>query len=445
VVPDTALDSEAIRAAPSVPPNPALLRIRSRLTLWFVATFTVILLALGGGLFVVIRHQYLQQLDRSLDDATTELIQAAHIREMEADSATGRVVDAVDELRIPERTLYLLDAEGNAVRPAVAETWVRAAARAAAAQGKVEHEEEVSGDRTLRLHAVRFELASGTRMIAVAVADKVELQNRYASLIAAFGGAAVVALLLIAAGTVLLVRTSMAPVERSLEQMRRFMADAAHELRTPLTIIRSRAEVTLQQSREPQAYADALRGIEAESKRLGGIVADLLTLSRVDAGERTAERHRVFLDDIVADAAASTQPIAEMRGVSLEMEEFEESPVFGDAELLRQMAVILLENAIKFTPAGGRVRVRVAARGAKARLEVEDTGVGIATEKVPRIFDRFYRGDAARQPGEGAGLGLAIAKWIADAHSARIDVTSKVGAGTQFAVIFPDASPDAAV
>ncbi|MEP7346304.1 MAG: ATP-binding protein [Gemmatimonadaceae bacterium] len=437
------MDFDAPHETPTAPLNPALVRIRTRLTLWFVATFTVILLALGGGLFVVIRHQYLQQLDRSLVDATTELIRAARIREMEADSASGNVVDAVDELRIPERALYLLDAEGNAVRPAIAETWIREVARAAAVTGRVEREVEVSGDRTLRLHAERFELASGTPMIAVAVADKVELQNRYASLIAAFGGAAAVALLLVATGTTLLVRTSMAPVERSLDQMRRFMADAAHELRTPLTIIRSRAEVTLRKAREPQAYAAALRGIEAESERLGDIVADLLTLSRVDAGDRTVERRRIFLDDLVADAAVSAQSVAEMRGVSLEIGEFEESPVLGDAELLRQLAVILLDNAIKFTPAGGRVRVRVAARGAKARIEIEDTGVGISSDQMPRIFDRFYRGDAARQPREGAGLGLSIAKWIGDAHGATIDVTSQVGAGTTFTVLFPEATADA--
>src|SRR5207248_4658298 len=168
--------------------------------------------------------------------------------------ATGPVVDAIDELRIPERTLYLFDLDGHPVRPATAESWIAEAARQAALGGSVDVERDAPRQRTLRLHGERYTLASGRPLVAVAVADQVELEHRYAALIAAFGGAALVALVLIAGGGSLLVRKSTAPIEQSIAQMRQFMADAAHELRTPLTVLRSRAEVTLQQRREPDAY-----------------------------------------------------------------------------------------------------------------------------------------------------------------------------------------------
>ena len=155
----------------------------------------------------------------------------------------GHVMDAVDELNIPDRVLYLLDVQGNPVKPAKADDWIRQAARKAGTDGQVIAQREIPGqEKTLRLHAVQFQLASGRKLVAVAVADQEELENKYADLIAAFVGVAFAALFLVAAGGFLLVRKSTAPIERSIEFMQRFMADAAHELRTPITILRSRAE-----------------------------------------------------------------------------------------------------------------------------------------------------------------------------------------------------------
>ena len=278
-------------------------------------------------------------------------------------------------------------------------------------------------------------------MVAVAVADKVELEDRYAALIATFGAAAAAALLLVVVGGWFLVRKSTAPVERTIEHMRRFMADAAHELRTPLTVLRSRAEVALQQPRLAGDYQEALLGIEREAKRLGSIVEDLLILARADAGERPIARERVYLDDLTLDAAGAARVVAQAKGVAVELEEFDEAPVQGDPTLLRQMVMILLDNAVKFTAQGGRVRVRVGSPADRPTLVVEDTGVGIAPEQLPHVFERFYRGDPARTRGnggapDGAGLGLSIAKWIADAHGAEIALASELGAGTRVSVRF---------
>jgi signal transduction histidine kinase len=423
-------------AAPLQP----LARLRRRLTAWYAATLGLILLLLGGGLYGVIHAQLAAQLQDSLHDATRELVRAAHIREMEAAGARGAVVDAVEELHIPDRVLFLLDSAGTPIKPEQASAWVRNAARGAAVRGSVDDEADTTSDRTLSLHAERFRLASGQPMVAVAVADQVELADRYTALIAAFGGAALAAVVLVLAGGYLLVQKSTDPVERSMAYTRRFMADAAHELRTPIAVLRTKAEVALQEPRTPEQCLSALRGMSSETARLGRVVDDLLMLARADAGERPVERTRFFLDDVVIDAAVSVRTLAQAAGVVLEVEEFEETPLVGDAALVRELAIVLLDNAVKFTPRGGSVRVRVQP-APQPTLTVEDTGCGIAAEQLPHVFERFYRGDAARPRTGGAGLGLSIAQWVAAAHGARIVLTSEAGAGTRATVVFPRPTP----
>jgi signal transduction histidine kinase len=357
---------------------------------------------------------------------------------MEASSARGRVVDAVDELDIPDRILYLFDVDGKPVKPAKADSWISDAARGAGQSrlGQMTLDREMPDDRNLRLHALRFTLASGQPLIAVAVADRVELEDQYADLIAAFAAAALAAVLLVAGGGFILVRKSTDPIERSIVFMRRFMADAAHELRTPITVLRTRAEVALQQDREPASYVSALHGVEAEAKRLGSIVDSLLVLARADTGERQVSMQRFFLDDLALDAAGAERVIASQKNVELTVEEFEEAPVDGDPELVRQLLMILLDNAVKFTDAGGSVRVRVAMHHGAPTFVVEDTGVGIRSADLPRVFERFFRGESAQSRTHGAGLGLSIASWIASAHGADISLTSEPGKGTKATVTF---------
>jgi signal transduction histidine kinase len=416
-----------------------LVRLRHRLTIWYVATFGLIIFLLGMGLFAVISYQLSQQLDDSLRSATLELVRAARIREMEA-GARGRVLDAVDELNIPDRILYLLDINGNPIKPAKADTWIRLAAKKAGTSGQVILQNDVPEDKHLRLHAMRFKLASGRELVAVAVADQVELEDKYADLITAFVVIAFAALFLLAAGGFILVRKSTAPIERSIEFMRRFMADAAHELRTPITILRTRAEVALQQPREAANYVSALQGIEAEARRLGGIVDSLLVLARADAGERLIGKTRIFLDDIAIDAAGAAQVVARQKNVDVTVDLFEDAPVDGDPILIRQLIMIVLDNAVKFTDAGGQVHVRVSMLQGAPTFAVEDTGIGIKQEELSRVFQRFFRGETARSRTDGAGLGLSIASWIAREHGADITLSSESGKGTNVIITFPAAA-----
>jgi signal transduction histidine kinase len=356
-------------------------------------------------------------------------------------------------LYIPDRRLYVTDATGRALDRQVVDDWIRALASRAAEFGHADATHLGPHDIQLRGYATRFVDATGERRVAVAVADEIELEDRYASLIAEFGAAALVAVVLVAGGGWMLARQSLVPIQRSIEHMQRFMADAAHELRTPLTVVRSRAEVALQRERGNAEYVAALRGIERETERIGRIVEDLLMLARADTGERPIARERVFLDDVTLDAAEAARVMADRKSVRLEVDSFEEGAVIGDAALLRQLVMILLDNAIKFTDANGTVRVGVLVASGGPRLVVTDTGKGIPAEQLPHVFERFYRGDPSRArttegsgsptgASEGAGLGLAIAHWIVEEHGGSIRMDSRPGQGTQVTVQFPPALPD---
>jgi len=409
-------------------------RLRMRLTLWYAATFVAILLLLGAAIFVAISVQIGRRLDASLMSATAAITAAT--AQLESERAAGGPADAVEELRIPDRALYLFDAAARPVTPRQADAWIDSAAQVAARDGRVDVQRRAPRGGQLRLHAERFTTPSRTTYVAAAVAERPQIMEQYAWLIGTLAAAALGALVLVIAGGFLLARQSTLPVERSMEQMRRFMADAAHELRTPVTLLRTRTEVALAQPRDPGGDAAAFQAIEREADRLGGIVGDLLTLARADAGERRVVRSSVFLDDIASQAVGAARMLAERKGVSLVVGSFDEAQILGDAELVERLLLIVLDNAIKYTAAGGTVRLDVSTRDGKRSVIVTDTGVGIPAEELPRVFERFYRGDRARHQAEGAGLGLPIARWIAELHNARLSLTSD-GKGTRVQVDFP--------
>ena len=318
-------------------------QLRIRLTLWYAGVLALILVLLGGGIFVAIRHQMARHLDASLQAATGAITEATLIREVErARVRGGGVADAVAELHIPDRTLYLFDSAGQPVVPPEAAPWIAAAARQAAQVGALDLNHDAPGEPEFRLHAARFSGGSGTRYVAVSVADRGELEEEYGSLILTFAGAAFAALVLVAVGGFLLARQSTGPVERSMEQMRRFMADAAHELRTPVTVLRARAEVALGQERDPARDAAALQAMAQEAGRVGTIVGDLLTLARADAGERPVARDALYLDDLAASAVEGVRALAERKGVALEVGAFEEASIVGDPALVRRLLLIVL-------------------------------------------------------------------------------------------------------
>jgi len=231
-------------------------------------------------------------------------------------------------------------------------------------------------------------------------------------------------------------------LEKSFEQQRRFVADASHELRTPVAILQGETEVTLSRNdRTPEEYRETLTILRDESQRLTHIIEDLFTLTRADAGQYPLKLREVYLDELAADVLRRTRSLAIARGVALTSSMQPELPLQADEDLLRRMLLNLLDNAIKYTPAGGTVHVECRREENSYLLRVADSGPGIPAELQPRIFERFFRADKARSRSEGdtggAGLGLSIAQWIAEAHHGRLELTRSDGSGTSFTAYLP--------
>lgn len=417
--------------------DPHVERVRTRLTLWYAGTFTVILVLLGAGLFVALRRQVSRQLDDSLSAATIELASVASSRKLQEEQGDSALLDAVDELRIPERTMYLLDERGTPLVPTEAESWIRQSAVTAVRTGRASAQHDTDDNRTLRLEARRFRTPRGRVLVAAAIADQLELEERYAQLIGVFAAAALMAIVLVAIGGYLLARKSTAPIQATIDNMRRFMADAAHQLKTPIAILRTNADIALQRQRDADGYRSALKTVEDESRRLGAIVDHLLVLARADTGDQQIARRPLYLDDIASDCLGVARAMATRKGVQLEVDAFDEAPIVGDPALIRDLIIILLDNAIKFTPPGGRVTMSLSMKSGRPTMILADTGVGIDSGDLPRVFDRFYQGAHDGAQHDGAGLGLSIAKWIADEHAATITIDSVLNQGSTVTVTFP--------
>jgi heavy metal sensor kinase len=230
----------------------------------------------------------------------------------------------------------------------------------------------------------------------------------------------------------------IARLDAAFRRQRQFTADASHELRTPLTIIKGQIEVSLQRDREPAAYREVLQVTNESVDRLIRLVGSLLTLAQADAGDIPLEREEVDVGAIARSAMEQVQPRAEEIGVELRHACGPEAVVRADQDLVLQLILNLLDNALKHTAADGAVAVTWRGRPGAVELVVEDTGEGIADEHLPYLFDRFYRVDRARSRDVGgAGLGLAICRWIAEAHGGSIAVSSVVGEGSRFTVTLP--------
>jgi signal transduction histidine kinase len=231
------------------------------------------------------------------------------------------------------------------------------------------------------------------------------------------------------------IRESLATQRTSLRRQREFAADASHELRTPLTVIRSSVDDLRRHRAEPvEAVGSALEDIDDEVEHMTSIVEDLLLLARSDSGAVELEHVPVDLGDVAADGASALGKPATDRGVRVEVDP-QPAVVSGDPARLRQLVMILVDNAIRHSPTDGRVGVEVRADDAGASLVVEDDGPGIRPEDLPHLFERFYRGRGA--PGGGTGLGLAIAAWIVDRHGGEIEVANRAEGGARFVVHLP--------
>lgn len=231
---------------------------------------------------------------------------------------------------------------------------------------------------------------------------------------------------------------SLARLEQAVGEMRQFSTALAHELRTPLAALRGDIEMAMAQPGLSEEVQRRFVSQLEEIDRLKRLIDRILTLARAEAGEIPLTRSRLDLGALAASLVDQLEPVAQAKNLILQCDHAEDVVVEGDADWLTRLLLNLLDNAIKFTPGGGRVVVTVSREGSEARLAVQDSGIGVDPSDMPHVFERFFRADPARSSGvDGAGLGLSLAKWVADRHDGRIEVESQPGRGSTFTVVLP--------
>jgi signal transduction histidine kinase len=220
-----------------------------------------------------------------------------------------------------------------------------------------------------------------------------------------------------------------------LRQLRQFVTDAAHELRTPLSVLQGESQLLLSKPRTPEEYQQALRVIDEELKKLSRIVEGLFTLSMADAGQLRLSAEALYLNEVLEEACALASPRAQTKHIAIVRDLQQEVPYVGDEAFLRQLFLIFLDNAIKYSPPHTFVRVCLECQDGTIQIRFQDQGIGVPSQHLPHIFERFYRA-ALRDAGESqsGGLGLAIARAIVAAQQGSIQCESETGKGSTFTV-----------
>jgi len=463
------------------------LSLRARLTLWYSLAL-VAALALFGAVVVWQQGRVgMRRVDRELDALAATLDNVLRDELTETGDPPAAAVEAARTIAAGDHALAILDAGGVVLANDgrglaldarnLVSTWFQPGfnleetrfgrARAVTAPG-------ASGG--WRVHVVPTTTARGTfHLVVAAPLDDVLREQREAKEAMLIG--IPIALLLAAAGGLWLASIGLGPItgmarraealapggvedlggtdrgdelgqlarafnglvarlRQTLRTQRQFMADASHELRTPVSVIQSTAEVILARDRDRSEYREALATVGAEARRLGRLVDDMLVLARADAGGYPLRREHVYLNEIAADCTRTVDVLARERGVTVRASAPVDVPFYGDESLLRRMILNLLQNAVAHTREGSAVAVEVSPNGRYAYVRVTDQGEGIPEADRARIFDRFVQLDAARR-GAGAGLGLPIARWIAEAHGGTLELEESGSGGSTFRIALP--------
>jgi two-component system OmpR family sensor kinase len=476
--------------------------VRFRLTLWYTAVLTFVLIVLSVITYFIFWRSTLQRTDVNLSELSEAFLTTldAEVKDQSGPDSlklAGQV--AITEHRFRDHVFAIFDSAGNIVvssqdvlpvPPATGsaasgllssrsfQRFLDASSRSDRLFGKVR-----GGEDGYRGFARHFSSLGKTYTLVILQSLQPQ-QEMLEEVTSTFAWVIPIAIVLASVGGYFLARKSLAPVvamssqagrigaanlherlavqnerdelgqlarsfnslldrlSQSFERQRRFMADASHELRTPVAILRGEAEVALsQQGRSPEEYRESLGVLHQEAERLTHIVEDLFTLTRADAGQYLLQPRAFYLDELVGECVHSARTLASAKKISLNFEEASESPIHADESLLRRMILNLLDNGIKYTPEGGRVTVTCRRAADEYVLSVTDTGGGIPADLQPRIFERFFRADKARSRAEndggGAGLGLSISRWIAEAHHGRLELTRSDSVGSTFTAYLP--------
>jgi two-component system OmpR family sensor kinase len=470
--------------------------VRIRLTLWYTAAMTVVLVALAAVTYWALKENMVHRADAQAIELANSFLSTVDAEMGDAtkpDSMDDGITAAMSEHQFRDVVFAVFDPQGDLLgvsdryEQAEKATGVSREALAARLRPLLSSADAVSSVRLeghqYRSYVRRF--SADQQDASLIVLQSLHRQNEFLETLAGtFGIVIPLAILLSSIGGYLLAKRNLSPVvamsaqasrigaenlharlyvgnprdelgrlagsfnelldrlDRSFEKQRRFVADASHELRTPVAILCGEAEVTLgQQRRTEQEYRESLEILREEATRLKHIVEDLFTLARADAGQHPLALTDFYFDEVIAECAKNVRTLASAKTISVSCESNGELPIRADEALLRRMVLNLLDNAIKYTPAGGRVSLHCGAENGLYRLMVEDSGPGVPADLQSKIFERFFRADKARSrresDGGGAGLGLSIASWIASAHGGRIELTQSSTTGSVFTVFLP--------
>jgi two-component system, OmpR family, sensor kinase len=474
--------------------------VRIRLTLWYTAAMTIVLLVLAAATYFVFRENVVHRADSQaveLADSFLSTVDAEERDVVNPESAESAIEAAIAEHRFADVVFVVFDANENllGISDIEQQPGRRSNAPQEALAASVKHlisapaafRSVKFAERPYRSYVRHFSVEH--QPATLIVLQSLRRQKEFLQTLAeTFGAAIPLAILLAGAGGYLLARRSLSPVvamssqasligaenlherlasgnpgdelgqlagsfnglldrlDQSFERQKRFVADASHELRTPVAILCGEAEVTLSQEKRSDAeYRESLKILKEEANRLRHIVEDLFTLARADAGRHPLSLSDFYLDELVAECVKSIRTLASAKKITVTCDSHAEAPIHGDEVLIRRMLINLLYNAIKYTGEGGRVAVRCGEENGVYRLSVQDSGTGIPADLQGKIFERFFRVDKARSrqdaDGGGAGLGLSIASWIASAHGGSVALTRSDPEGSEFTVLLPKTAP----
>ena len=465
--------------------------IRFRLVAWYAGLLVVVFVILGGMMYTGLKLYLEQSLREAQIRRATQIADTLLARIGE--TGQTHVVNEINSWFAPEtndRFIRITDGSGT---PLYVSSSPRDGSFDANAvpphQSKTDRiawrEQRLSGTAPLLIASVPYRSPQGKQYLVEVGASLEQAQDVLSRLVLYLVLSLAAIVLVATAGGYFLIRRALAPVDRisssaehitlhnlkerlpiaqtgdelerlsvslnhmiarlddAFQQNRRFTADASHEMRTPLTIMRGELESIVEGKNTPADVRAAAASILDEVQRLARIVEGLFAISRLDAGEAQAQWHPFDLASLATGTAEQMCLLAEDKGISITSNAPKKVIVNGDRARMKQVVVNLLDNAIKYTPDGGAIRLSVIACDDKAVLEVEDSGIGIPAEAQPHIFERFFRVDAARSRDMGgAGLGLSIVKSICTAHGGRVNFQSTEGKGSRFKVELPLSDTD---
>jgi two-component system sensor histidine kinase CiaH len=402
-------------------------KLRRKLTLINVLIMALLLLVFVVGTFVIMQEQLFNQSQQLMQIIATE-------------AGSGSISDTRAHNKHLTKYFYLktddhgkitgsssdLPLAKDQLAPLVYETFHRLNT-----QGQVDFKDE-----TYTFLRVPLKQSPGFVISFVDLHQDREILGKLLSSLT-IGG--LICLVLAYYGSRFMADRAMAPIKKSWQRQQDFVADASHELRTPLTVVQVNLELVKGNPEETVASQSKWLDYSLlETERMSKLVGDLLFLARADSQQLTLEIKQISLDTVLREVTEFFRPLAETSGILLESSLDSGVTYLGDAFRIKQLMVILLDNAIKYTPSGGQVTLGLQNWDTSAEITVSDNGEGIAPEYLAKIFERFYRVDKARsQQKEGTGLGLAIADWIIQSHHGQVKVSSSPGEGTTFVINLP--------